>query len=547
MCQFLLMTTFIAAQSVWDGGGDGTSWNDALNWDNDMLPTSDSIVEFNNDVVVTGTADLGPARITVKGQSTVTLDLDINIGNGMLDEHAIVVSSASSLIFGAGTARNFVLNPSSTKQGIAVFGGSDSVLVHITTEAIVQIPQALNGINMANTTSSFINDGTILIESEVKNGIKTSCNFTNNGSITMVNPITDGIVVGAGSFTNSANSNIIITKPADDCIDLSGESMFINMGMLSLVAQDSAGSGNNALSIGTDMIEATFLNEGSLDVDGGDKDNGRAVAVLEMGSFTNHGTATFTGGGANNRLHNKGISENGLNAVLDLQDGRININAGSLTNNGLIKTTYDGAGIFNSGTAVNNAFFDYANSNNFASGSNGTTEDNGISLNNNTQIINGGGSCMLDIAEATYEYFEGANSLGTTDETGALTLGTEVLSADSVAVTTTIPGVELIIKNVCTEAVITSSVFDLGNEVLAMKVYPSLVEEGQMMTIDLSAFPAKNIRLQIYNLSGQLVGEEMTFGAEEISISIDNFALGLHFLKMKIEGELVIGKFMKIK
>ena len=37
----------ILLTSTWDGGGDGKSWNDGLNWDGDVIPT------INDDAIIT--------------------------------------------------------------------------------------------------------------------------------------------------------------------------------------------------------------------------------------------------------------------------------------------------------------------------------------------------------------------------------------------------------------------------------------------------------------------------------------------------------------
>ncbi len=42
-----LEARFLLAQVVWDGGGDGTSWHDALNWDANVLPTAADDVLIN--------------------------------------------------------------------------------------------------------------------------------------------------------------------------------------------------------------------------------------------------------------------------------------------------------------------------------------------------------------------------------------------------------------------------------------------------------------------------------------------------------------------
>lgn len=97
-CLFLSFT--LSAQYTWDGGGDGTSWNDAMNWDRDEVPALDSMVIFTTDVTVTGTAPNNPISVRINSQADVVLDLDLTVGNGITDQHAITFGDTCSLKIG---------------------------------------------------------------------------------------------------------------------------------------------------------------------------------------------------------------------------------------------------------------------------------------------------------------------------------------------------------------------------------------------------------------------------------------------------------------
>jgi len=321
---FLLIGTlqFGFGQIVWDGGGDQTSWNDAMNWNPDMVPPADSLVLFNMDAMVSGTASAAPVRLTISGGSSVTLDLDLSLGNGTAEEHSIVINAKSTLTLGGSNSPTFNLNPPANKQGVAAFNSADSITLNIAEGTTLNILQGTNGINIANSIGWLNNEGTLNCESGVKNGIKTNVDVTNNGTINLDQLITDGIVMNNGFFEN--NGSITITKPGEDCIEILDAAMFTNHGTLDLIAKDSAGSGNNAIAIGTDMLGGSFVNakEGVVNADGGDKDSGRAISVNEMGTFSNAGIITTTGGGEGSRLYNRGTSTNELNGIIDLTDGR---------------------------------------------------------------------------------------------------------------------------------------------------------------------------------------------------------------------------------
>ena len=66
--------TSLTAQITWDGGGDGTSWQDAANWSIDMVPPADSSVEIRINAIITGTAPASIARIIIGDSVDVTLD-----------------------------------------------------------------------------------------------------------------------------------------------------------------------------------------------------------------------------------------------------------------------------------------------------------------------------------------------------------------------------------------------------------------------------------------------------------------------------------------
>ena len=55
---------FAQATVRWDGGGDGTNWNDAANWDTDSVPAAGDFVEFASNVTVMSWSAPGPTRDT---------------------------------------------------------------------------------------------------------------------------------------------------------------------------------------------------------------------------------------------------------------------------------------------------------------------------------------------------------------------------------------------------------------------------------------------------------------------------------------------------
>jgi len=524
----------VSAQAIWSGAGDGTSWNDAANWEAGVAPAAGEKVEIGADVTITGTAPNIVSQVKAVGGATVVLDLDLTIGDGVVEEHGVTLASNSSLIFGVeGNNRAFIFNPESTRQGIAIFASVENGSIFVAPNTSITFAQANNGINLSGIGSSLINEGVLSFTAAVKNAFKILGTVENEGDINISAVTGDAVGVGEnGNFTN--NGSITADKPSNDVVEIEGGT-FINNGSITGVIKDDAGSGNNVIAVGTAELAGTFINgpTGTINADAGVAENGRAISVNELGDFTNEGTVTVSGGNEGSRLYSRGIVMNAFNAILDLTDGRINANAGTFTNNGLIKTTRDGSGIFSTAEAIltNNAFIDYENSNNFASGE-GVVTDNGISINANAQ--NFMGACSDTLTIATYEYFYEDNSIGTVNSEGVLDVtGSDFPSPDSVQITTTIPGVGFYIKNYCAEAVFEDITDNVNNIAAAkLKLYPTLLFTGMPITVDLTEMNASDLTLFISDAAGKIVRQVELTGGNINQISSDNLTRGIHFFQI---------------
>jgi hypothetical protein len=534
-CLFLSFS--LSAQFVWDGGGDGTSWDDAMNWARDEVPATDSMVVFSIDATVTGAAPNNPISVRIATQTNVVLDLDLTVGNGTTAEHAIAFGDTCSLTIGvAGSPRTITSNTKNNKHGLVVFGGSEMVTITISEGSTFEVVSGVSGINLANVESTFTNNGNLVLGSGVKDGVRVVGSFINNGMVTGTGLTRDLFnVKDGGRLVNSVTGTIISNQPEDDGIDLLSGASFVNDGALMLTAKDDASSGNNTISVGNATTPATFVNNGTnviLNGGGGADDrSGRALAVDTLGVLTNNGTITLSGGDIGSRLYVKGAAENALNGTIDLTDGRFNVNTiGTFTNNGLVKTTRDGAGGFVTGTAINNGFYDYSMSNQFASGAMGTIIDKGFSLNNNDVRVNAQGECSVDLANAPYEWFLDGESYATASDTGAFTFTESSLIADSIILTTTIPGVEVKVVNICDAAVIPNGVFNPMVLAEMIRVYPNPVARDGVVTLDLSNMRPAPVTFRMMNAFGQLVGQYELIGGTDTPLPIDNLKPGTYFL-----------------
>lgn len=545
----LTLCCFAQAQITWDGGGDGTSWEDAANWVDDMVPPADSIAAFPIDATITGTMTNVPGQIRIAANANVVLDLDLTIGNGTFDEHAIILNDTCSLVLGTpGSNRTITVNAPTGKHAVAIFGGTDGAQLTIAESTTFAVSQALTAINLANATSTVTNNGTITLDNSLKDGFRVSGAFTNNGSIVGGALQTDIInLKGGATFTNTASGIITADRPGDDGIEIIEDAVFVNDGTLNLTVKDDAGSGNNSIAVGNADTGGTFINNGNdVTAAGGISMNARAIYIHPMGDLTNNGTITVSGGNEGSRFFVQGTATNGFNGILDLMDGRANVNELALfTNNGLVRSTRDGSGIFVTGEAVNNAFFDYSTSNQFASGSMGTITDNGISLNNNDARINAMNECTVDIAETPYEWFVDGVSLATADATGSFTFPANSVMLDSVVMTTSLPGVEVKVINICAEAIdMGTGLFNSANAPTALQLFPNLLHRGEMVNVDLRSLAPDNITFTIVNTHGQIVKTVVLQGGTLQTLSTGNWLAGLYVLRSEGEEYNLVGRMM---
>ncbi|NBC08822.1 MAG: hypothetical protein GVY26_16650, partial [Bacteroidetes bacterium] len=414
------------AQITWDGGGGTSDWGTAANWNPDGVPGVGDKILLDNNVTITGVSSSfnPPAQISVAGGATVTFDMSLLVvGDGTTAEHSIVVNANSSVVFASGPV---ALAPPTTRQAITIESGADNASIQVNSGVGLIIQQANTGINIDNGTASFSNAGTIEITALSENGIDNSGmfenngtinisgssnrgifnrtgSFENNGSITITDASSVGIrdqtgaftnndeititgttnngIVTNGNFTNSSGGSITVEEASTDGIAISSGTL-TNDGSLDVTSPIGASGGNDGISIGS---AATLDNNGTVTIDG----PGTSTRLVRVdGTLSNSGTMMLSGGSVNGRMLVSGSVANETGGELNVGNGRIDLNDGSLTNDGLISSSNTLAGVFlNTGSpvATNNGFFDYTNGNLFTRGNVGSSTDNGIDLNDPTE------------------------------------------------------------------------------------------------------------------------------------------------------------------
>ncbi|MCB0203750.1 MAG: hypothetical protein KDH89_02875, partial [Anaerolineae bacterium] len=95
---------------TWDGGGDGVSWSDPLNWDPDGVPTAADDVEFTTNVTVNIDVAavvnaLTLTAATLEGSGDLTIQGLFTWHTGTLQGSGTVTASGGVLLSDAGTKR----------------------------------------------------------------------------------------------------------------------------------------------------------------------------------------------------------------------------------------------------------------------------------------------------------------------------------------------------------------------------------------------------------------------------------------------------------
>ena len=466
---------------TWDGGGDNTSWHDALNWSGDVIPAAGVVVTFpaNTTATITGTVANNPARLTVQGNCTITFDLDITVNGAAVPEHSLTVGNGSTVTLGAtGNSRviNFITN-TSNRGGITLLSSSSNPTVIIAGSTTLNI-QAQNGINMQSTTGTVTNNGTINMTSIGTDGILLPAGgtFNNNGTVTISSPGSDGVdnlgtvnnnstgiitintantygvnnKVTTGVFNNSGtltvtgnNTNpsldgiysensitnsgtITVTAPSDDCIQINLGTL-TNSGAINVTTKSTASSTNAGIEIAT-ATTVTNSAGGSITVSGGGSATARNIIVV--GTLDNYGTITTSNGNPGIGVRNDGGTITNYScAIIATTGARISNSAGTLVNNGYIKEGSSTQNMFNgtSGVATNNAFYYTA----FLTGvwptSNGSV-DNGVLFQiTTTKDYDLNSTCTVDFnaakpdAMAAFTWSYSPSSLGSNAANGQLT------------------------------------------------------------------------------------------------------------------------------
>ena len=125
LCLFSVQTAFSQQHRTWDGGGDGTTWSDANNWDANTLPTTTDSVTIiaGANVVVTVTPSTAILKLRILGSTGSQGKVTVNAGV------TLTVTSTDNLISpaGANNAAVMLFGGSIENNGILTINGRQSL------------------------------------------------------------------------------------------------------------------------------------------------------------------------------------------------------------------------------------------------------------------------------------------------------------------------------------------------------------------------------------------------------------------------------------
>jgi len=554
--------TTLSAQ-VWDGGGDGTSWNDALNWSNDTIPLAGATVTFdiNTSAVVTGTAPNAIRRIIFDTLSTVTLDLDLDLEVSGNPVHVINVKKDSKVTFGGTTdMRTFNLETGMGRNAFLLSGVATEVT--ITEQATININTCQNAIRSNKDDISIVNNGTINIVNYIEHGINIiKGTFDNNGTITIGTgmedgaPTSDGINIdNNGMFNNNVNGTITVTQPLDNGVEILG--VFNNAGTLSTIAKDDAIADNSGVIVGSTNIEGMLNNlaSGIINTDGGIGSACRSFSVRGSGIFNNAGNLNVSAGNLGQSFFNLGTVTNEICAHINLIECRIdNNNSGMITNNGLITSSYTAAGVSHGaedGSAINNAFYGYTNLNSDFTGGPVDGIDNGQNSSEGI-VADAANSCTvtdigIDVPYTWYTDMSGTVEAGTNDANGLLVLNDDIFPQNGNYTLYTCFGeaVQLNVENVFGDCALVNTVgVDFVELTDAFTLMPNPAQSFTQIKFGNEYITNKKI-IQVYNAVGQLVKSANVNNADQYILHTSNLAAGIYTINLQTEKGMQIERLI---
>ncbi len=343
---FFSISTFndLQANGVFDGGGDGTSWDDPLNWGDDLEPLATDIVTIpaNTNIQVSMAGEVAQSINFTDATSVLTilsgdLTLDegttgdlidmpsggtINISSGGtlrlqngddgIDGGDIIINNSGQLIFDDLDSEAFDIDggpmmltnqASGLIQGIAPFNidfldigsSADGSVIDNFGRIVVDMNDlGVDFFDINGVTTIRNNVGALIDIDDVDDNVfdfNTSASgstFDNFGTLDIFESGDEGFELASGIIVTNHPSGIIRSSEVEDeLFDISGNTQVINNGLIEVNNIVGTGSVENTDEV-VDIFEAAgrFTNNGIITITGVE-DNG--IIEVDNGIFTNNG------------------------------------------------------------------------------------------------------------------------------------------------------------------------------------------------------------------------------------------------------------------
>lgn len=221
-----------SAVVAWDGGGDGTSWNDPLNWVGDLVPAvgSDVVIDVPGTPTIVSSVDVMIGSLTSQEAISITGGLFESSGN---------VSAPSFIVAGG----NYVAGHSLTTAAFAMNSG---ILTVTPNTSISDVNLVVSGgtIQTAGSGTEIIFGNWMALTGDV------TINIDNDLALSGLHSGIGGIIKEGSSVLRLTNNNSYAGLTTINA----GEIYLTNVGLLGSTASGTVVGGNARLRIGQGKI-----------------------------------------------------------------------------------------------------------------------------------------------------------------------------------------------------------------------------------------------------------------------------------------------------
>ncbi|MBS2098129.1 hypothetical protein [Carboxylicivirga linearis] len=358
----------------WDGGGDGTSWNDAINWDGNTVPGINNIVYLNHDQlaaaydVVIQSGDATCRRLNIETQGGNPISVTVGSSRILTVQQHVSIATNTTLSQQDNTA---LINVGQNWTNLGTFNhGSSTVTFNATGgNYIIATGGTGAGKDFYNVT---INSPSTEYTVDAPMSVLNDLTLT-DGTFDLVSPNND-LNVGGNWYLDQANGAVFVPSTADVTFDGNNQSITNGTFYNVIIGGSGTKTFNSNIAIDNDIL----LNAGAT-LDAIENN------VYVRGDWTNDG-GTFTQTGFGNvifdrtgggqQIENGSGSTTFNNLIFSNSSSKsfnkdVDINGDVLINNGsgiVYFRTYTLNGLGTSNTFTNNATFQLEGTSNFPTG-----------------------------------------------------------------------------------------------------------------------------------------------------------------------------------